>query len=118
MKTSAPDPEEATEAVDGVHLAQLVAGESMSIQHYVFEPGAGVPVHSHVHEQSGYIYEGTLTFFLDGREIEVGPEESYVLESEEPHGVENRGTVPAAGVDVFSPPRPNPPWTAGEDSTG
>jgi quercetin dioxygenase-like cupin family protein len=99
-----------TEVEPGVHLAQLVAGEEMSVQHVRMEPGATVPEHSHHHEQVGYIYAGELTFLLADGEVAVGPGGGYSLASEEVHGAENRGEETALAVDVFSPPRPNPDW--------
>lgn len=102
---------ETTEAVENVHLAQLAAGEEMSVQHFEFEPGASVPIHDHHHEQSGFIYEGELTFLLEDGELVVGTGDSYVLAGDEVHGAENRGETPVRGVDVFSPPRPNPDWS-------
>lgn len=101
---------ETTEAVENVHLAQLAAGERMSVQHFEFEPGASVPIHDHHHEQSGFVYEGELTFLLEDGEVVVGAGDSYVLDAEEVHGAENRGETAVRGVDVFSPPRPNPDW--------
>lgn len=105
------DSEAEIEAVDSVHLAQLAVGEQTSVQHFRLEPNATVPGHSHHHEQSGFVYRGELTFVLeDGDEIVVSEGDSYVLASNEYHGVENRGDEPAAGVDIFSPPRPDPDW--------
>ncbi len=101
---------ETTEAVENVHLAQLAAGEAMSVQHFEFDPGATVPSHDHHHEQTGFIYEGELTFLLEDGEVVVGAGESYVLAGEEVHGAANRGDVAVRGVDIFSPPRPNPDW--------
>ena len=99
-----------TEAVEQVHLAQLAAGEEMSVQHFRIEPGATVPEHDHHHEQAGFVYEGELTFLLDDGEVTVGAGESYVLAGHEVHGAENRGDAPVRGVDIFSPPRPDPDW--------
>jgi quercetin dioxygenase-like cupin family protein len=99
-----------TEAVEQVHLAQLAAGAEMSVQHFRIEPGATVPEHDHHHEQAGFVYEGALTFLLADGEVTVGPGESYVLAGEEVHGAENRGDTPVRGVDIFSPPRPDPDW--------
>ncbi|QLG63116.1 cupin domain-containing protein [Halorarum salinum] len=99
------------EALPGVHLAQLAAGEEMSVQHFTIEPGAEVPIHSHPHEQSGYIAEGTLTFLLeDGEELACEAGDSYDLAGGETHGAVNRGDETVRGVDVFSPPRRNPDW--------
>jgi quercetin dioxygenase-like cupin family protein len=99
-----------TEAVDGVHLSLLAGAEKMNVQHFAIDPGAVVPEHSHPHEQTGFVLEGTLTFLVDGEEIAVSAGDSYALPGDEPHGAENRGDVPVRGVDVFSPPRENPDW--------
>lgn len=100
-----------TEAVEDVHLGQLAAGEAMSVQHFEFEPGAAVLMHDHPHEQSGFVYEGELTFSLkDGEEVVVGAGESYVIAAGEAHAAENRAESTARGVDVFSPPRTDPDW--------
>jgi quercetin dioxygenase-like cupin family protein len=101
---------DSVEAVENVHLTQLSAGERTSIQGFEIEPGATVPEHSHHHEQTGFVYEGELTFLVDGAEIPVGPGDSFTIPSEEPHAVENRGEIPVRGVDVFSPPRSDPDW--------
>lgn len=101
---------EAVEAVENVHLRQLAAGERTSIQSFEIEPGATVPEHSHHHEQTGFVYEGELTFLVGDEELPVGPGDSFTIPSEEPHGVVNRGDVTVRGVDIFSPPRTNPDW--------
>ena len=101
---------ESTEAVENVHLTQLAVGDEMSIQHFRIEPGAVVPEHDHHHEQTGYIFAGELTFLVDDDEVTVGPDDSYVLASNEPHGAENRGDETVLGIDIFSPPRANPDW--------
>jgi quercetin dioxygenase-like cupin family protein len=128
------DEVETTEVAPGVHLAQTVVGERMSVQSVYIEPGASVPRHSHPHEQTGYLSAGTLTFLVgasegDGEEAEaeaatvevngeaVSDEEvvvhagdSYVIPGDQPHAAVNNGEVPVEGVDVFSPPRENPAW--------
>ncbi|WP_313691080.1 cupin domain-containing protein [Halorarum halobium] len=104
-------PDEDVEAVAGVHLSQLAAGEEMNVQHFTIDPGAEVPSHSHPHEQSGIITAGTLTFRLDdGETVTCEAGDSYVLAGGETHGVVNDGEEPVTGVDVFSPPRTDPDW--------
>ncbi|MFB6155797.1 MAG: cupin domain-containing protein [Haloferacaceae archaeon] len=100
-----------TEAVPGVHLSQLAAGDRTSVQHFFIEPGETVPEHQHEHEQAGYITKGALTFILEGgEELLVQEGDSYVIPGDEPHAAANRGDVPVEGVDIFSPPRVNPDW--------
>lgn len=104
------NPDKEAEPVDRVHLQQLAAGEEMSVQSFRIEPGATVPEHSHHHEQTGYIIEGTLTFVVDGEDVVVGPGDSYAIPGAEPHGAENRGDKEVFGLDIFSPPRTDPDW--------
>jgi len=104
------DSRETAEPLDGVQLTQLVTGETMSIQHFRIDPGATVEVHDHHHEQLGYLISGQLTFIADDETVAVEPGDSYAIASHEPHGVENTGEAPAVGIEIFSPPRPTPPW--------
>lgn len=101
---------EPTEAADGVNLAVMAGSESMNVQHFEIEPGAVVAEHSHPHEQTGFIYEGEVVFVSDGEEVVCGSGDSYAIPGEQPHAAENRGDEPVRGVDIFSPPRPNPNW--------
>ncbi|MFC7082370.1 cupin domain-containing protein [Halorussus caseinilyticus] len=110
MEVVPKDAEESTEAVAGVHLSLLAGADEMNVQHFLIEPGAEVPEHDHENEQTGYITNGTLTFVVDGEEIDVSAGDSYAIPADEPHAAENRGDVPVEGVDVFSPPRENPDW--------
>lgn len=110
MEVVSTDAVESTEAVEGVHLSLLAGGSEMNVQHFSIEPGATVPEHSHENEQTGLITQGTLTFVVDGEEIDVSEGDSYVVPGDEPHAAENRGDVPVTGIDVFSPPRDDPDW--------
>jgi len=101
---------EFTEVVEGVHIAPLVGGERMNVQHFHIEPDAVVPEHSHPHEQVGFVARGTFTFRVGDEEFVVGSGESYVIPSEEPHEAVNRSEEPVSGIDVFSPPREAPDW--------
>jgi quercetin dioxygenase-like cupin family protein len=98
------------EAVEGVHLSQLAAGDRTSVQHFYIEPGETVPEHAHEHEQAGFLLAGSLTFLVDGEELLVQEGDSYVVPGNEPHAAENRGDVPVEGLDIFSPPRTDPDW--------
>lgn len=99
-----------SEPADGVHLALMAGSESMNVQHFEIEPGAVVEEHDHPNEQTGFIYEGELTFLSDGEEIVCGPGDSYAIPGGQPHGAENRGEETVRGVDIFTPPRENPSW--------
>lgn len=110
MEVSQHAASETVEAVEGVHLTQLAVGERMSMQYFHVEPDAIVPEHSHEHEQVGYITGGSGVFVADGEDFYVSPGDAYVLDSNEPHSLENTGDDPLEGIDVFAPPRANPDW--------
>jgi len=110
MEVSALDGTAATEALDGVHLAQVASGERASVQHFRIDPGATVDPHDHENEQIGWLADGTLVFDLEGEEVVVEAGDAYVIPGGERHGVENRGAEAAVGVEVFVPARPSPPW--------
>ena len=110
MDIASPDDVESSEPVDGVDLAQLVAGDATSVQQFTVDPGAVVPEHDHEHEQAGLLVEGALVFEVGGEDLRVEAGDAYVVPSNEPHAVRNDGDVPATGVDVFSPPRADPDW--------
>ncbi|MEF8842417.1 MAG: cupin domain-containing protein [Haloarculaceae archaeon] len=114
MNVESLDEHDSPEVRDGVFLAQLAAGERMSVQHFRIEPGAGVDDHSHEHEQAGYLFGGEILFTVDGEEHRVGAGDSYVIPGQAVHAAESTGDEPAVGVELFSPPRPNPPWSADE----
>lgn len=107
------DDADSTTVFEGVHLAQLVAGDRTSVQHYRIEPGAVIDEHSHEQEQTGYLVEGRLEFVVGDDEYEVGAGDSYVVAGGVPHVIKSVGETDAVGVDIFSPPRPNPPSTDG-----
>jgi quercetin dioxygenase-like cupin family protein len=98
------------EAVDRVHLTRLAVGDRTTIQGFEIETGATVPEHGHRHEQTGFVYEGELTFLVDGEAIPVCTGGSFTIPGGEPHAAENSGDGPVRGVEVFAPPRPDPDW--------
>jgi quercetin dioxygenase-like cupin family protein len=101
---------EPTEVAADVYLADLAAGENASMKHWRVEPGATLPTHRHENEQIGFVISGTLVARVEGEEHRLEPGDSYVFPSEELHGAENRGEVPATGIGVLSPPRGQPDW--------
>ncbi|ESP87828.1 cupin domain-containing protein [Candidatus Halobonum tyrrellensis] len=111
IETVRYDSADDVEAAPGVELAQLAAGEEMSVQHFAVDPGETIPEHEHHHEQAGYVLTGALTFiFPDGEEVTVEEGDSYVIPGGRPHGAENRNDERIEGIDVFSPPRLDADW--------
>jgi len=87
----------------GVEM-RVIHGGRMTMVFYRLQPGAGVPVHAHPHEQIGTVLRGAI-------ELTVGEEKRKVLEGEAylvPSNVSHGGRcaeLPSEIIEVFSPPR-------------
>ncbi len=80
------------------------ACRSMMISVVDFEPGAEVLVHSHPHEQVGYLVSGRLEFTIGDQTRTLGPGDQWRIPGGVPHRVVAVGG-PAVAVDVFNPVR-------------
>jgi quercetin dioxygenase-like cupin family protein len=69
------------------------------------EVGEVVPEHSHPHEQMGICLRGEAEFRGVGDSVVVREGMTYVISSNEKHGVKVIGTEKGLFLDVFSPPR-------------
>ena len=102
---------DSAEAVPGVHLAQLGTGDNLNAQHFELEPETEIPEHDHSdNEQLSFVYEGAVTFLVDGEAVTANAGDVCIFAPGETHAIENRGEVTARGIDVYGPPRPAPDW--------
>jgi len=91
------------EIFPGVHIYTM-HGEKMMISLVEFEPHAVVELHSHPHEQMGYLLSGELEFTIGDQLRVLKPGEMWRIPGNVPH----RAVAGAAGVraiDVFYPIR-------------
>jgi len=84
IQTAGPDGYH--ELLPGVRLKTMVHGERTLLTEVRFQPGAVVPVHSHSHEQTGYLVSGSLRFTVAGEDRVVTQGDSWSLPSAVPHG--------------------------------
>jgi len=89
--------------IDGVKFISLVNGEKTHLTEFRLEKGSKIPLHSHPHEQTGYLISGKLKFTVAGETIEAGPGDSWNLHGEVEHGVEV--LEDSLVIEVFSPQR-------------
>lgn len=87
----------------GVRMKTLTHGERTLFTEFRFDKGAVVPVHTHVHEQTGYVVKGTMRFTVAGEVILAKAGDSWNLPSNAPHGAE--ALEESVLVEVFSPVR-------------
>jgi quercetin dioxygenase-like cupin family protein len=91
------------EMMPGLTRRTLADGATMMLCEITLEKGVKVPVHTHPHEQVGYVVRGRLEMIIDGRRTVVGPGDSYYAPGDVPHGADAVET--SVVVDIFNPPR-------------
>ena len=93
----------AVEALPGITRRTLVHGPRMLTCEFTLQQGRDLPIHTHPHEQTGYIVSGRIRLHIDGKSFELGPGDSYYAWPNVPHGATVLET--AVVVDTFTPPR-------------
>ena len=91
------------EMVPGVVRRSIVHGERTSLHELHIEKDAVVPLHTHPHEQIGYVASGRVVFELGGEKRELQAGDAYCVPGEVPHGVV--ALEDCVCIDIFSPVR-------------
>lgn len=91
------------EIVKGVHLKTLVHGKQTLMTEVRFEKGAVIPLHSHPHEQTGYLVSGQMDFLVNGVHYPANPGDSWNIAGDVEHGA--TALEESLVVEVFSPVR-------------
>ena len=87
----------------GIRRKTLCYGERTLMTEFLLERGSVLPMHSHSHEQTGYLVRGHLRLRIGAQEHEVGPADNWCI----PAGVEHGAQIleDSVAVEVFSPVR-------------
>lgn len=91
------------EMIPGLFRRTLAEGERAMVCEFTAEEGVFIPLHSHPHEQVGYVIAGRVEFVAADETFIAGPGHSYAI----PGGVEHsaRFLAPTQLVEIFSPVR-------------
>jgi quercetin dioxygenase-like cupin family protein len=87
----------------GLTRRTLVQGDSMMVCEFIFDSHVTVPIHSHPHEQVGYIVKGSVEMNIDGEVFLLSTGDSYFAPSTVQHGAYT--LEPTIILDTFNPPR-------------
>jgi len=87
----------------GVERKILAAGGTMMTAQFRFQKGAIGALHSHPHEQVGYVVSGSVDLTLEGKTQTLRAGDSYYVPSGLVHGV--KALEDTVLVDVFTPQR-------------
>src|SRR3990172_5655235 len=91
------------EMFPGIVRRTLTAGDRMMLIEVALDAGAVVPMHTHPHEQTGYLISGRMRFHIEGEERELGAGDCWMIPGDAPHEV--TALEGCLLVDIFSPPR-------------
>ena len=111
MKPVPFDDAETYEPEDGWRRVSMAGSDRFSVEWFEKPPGHSSPLHDHENEQVCLCLDGELTVATEDDEVTLRPNDSVLLESNEPHRVENTGDELAVGLDVFAPGRSFDFWT-------
>jgi len=87
----------------GLTRKTLAQSQTMMICEFKFDAQVTIPIHTHPHDQVGYLVEGHVEMTIDGKKFDLVKGDSYSAPSNVPHGVLT--LEPSIIVDTFSPPR-------------
>lgn len=91
------------ELIPGIRVSTLVHGDTTLMTRFLLEAGVTLPMHSHPHEQTGYLIKGRMIMTIDGVEHEFEPGDSWAIAGGVEHGAVVLETCLA--IEVFSPVR-------------
>ena len=91
---------------------RYIFGDKVMIARISMKKGCIVPKHSHEAEQMTTVFSGRMKFWIDGKELIVGPGETLHIPSFVEHAAEALEDVDE--TDVFSPIRHD--WIEGRDA--
>jgi quercetin dioxygenase-like cupin family protein len=91
------------QALQGIERKTLVYGQKTLMTEFRLRKGAGLPRHSHPHEQTGYLVQGRIRLFIGSDSYEAQTGDSWCI----PGGVEHGADIleDSVAVEVFAPVR-------------
>lgn len=99
------------QALDGIRQKTLVHGDKTLMTEFLLQKDAILPLHSHPHEQTGYLVKGRIRLTIGEDVHEVLPGDSWCI----PGGMLHCAEIikESIAVEVFSPVREDylPPAT-------
>ncbi|WP_224983294.1 cupin domain-containing protein [Geomonas agri] len=91
------------QVLPGIRQKTLVHGEKTLMVEFLLEKAALLPLHSHPHEQTGYLVSGRIRLSIDGNKHEVLPGDSWCIAGGAQHNAEI--LEDSVAIEVFSPVR-------------
>ena len=90
-------------ALPGIRMKTLCYGDRMLMTEFLLARGSTLPVHSHPHEQTGYLVRGHICLTIGPAEHDAGPGDCWSIPADVEHGA--RVLEDSVAIEVFSPVR-------------
>jgi quercetin dioxygenase-like cupin family protein len=103
MFSKKPNSNQFKALMPGIKMMTMVHGDNTSLTEFHLDSGTVLPIHKHLHEQTGYCLEGKMTLIIGDQRNETGPGDSWCIPANVKHGAEVLESVKA--IEVFSPVR-------------
>jgi quercetin dioxygenase-like cupin family protein len=87
----------------GVKQKTLVYGGNTLMTEFLLEGGSRLPLHSHPHEQTGYLVQGKLNMIIGDESFPAEPGDSWCIPGNMVHGAD--ALEDSIAIEVFSPVR-------------
>lgn len=91
------------EILSGIKIKNLCHGAKTHMVQFLLQSGCDLPIHSHPHEQTGYLVSGHMIITIDGKPHDVHPGDSWCIPANIAHGA--KIVEDTIAVEVFSPVR-------------
>ena len=89
---------------ENMRRKQVWSGKIMNVR-MELKPGTKAPSHTHVHEQTGNVIQGTLRMKIGDDEKILTPGSGYIIPPDVSHSIEVIGDETAIMLETFTPPR-------------
>lgn len=91
------------EVLPGIRMKAVVYGDKTLMTEFLLRAGSTLPVHDHIHEQTGYMVSGKMRLSIGEETFEVAPGDSWNIPGGVPHSAEV--LEDSVAVEVFCPRR-------------
>lgn len=91
------------QSLEGIAQKTLVHGDKTLMVEFRLEKGASLPLHSHPHEQIGYLVKGHIRLTIGHDVHDVVPGDSWCIPGDTKHCAES--IEESVAIEVFSPVR-------------
>jgi quercetin dioxygenase-like cupin family protein len=91
------------EMLDGISRQSLAYGERTHLVKFFLQKDKLLPLHTHEHEQTGYLMEGKMVMTIDGKDHTLEPGDCWSIGGNVPHSA--KILEDCVVIEVFSPVR-------------